>query len=324
MKYSQLSRYGAIAKMLPFTTGKIFFVVPSSETFLPVMQEMFPVDEDGVPRVYTTVQAAYDATTSGNDDVIILSTNAAHELAAQLTISKSRVHFIGDLWGRSFGQRAKINYADGIATALPFAVKNIAVGTTFEGIKFLNNNTDAQVVGTVGEGGEYALYKNCEFYNSTNLDSDTVAELVLGGDSPKFINCTFGSLADAVSGNKIRPAILIDGSVVTGGAGTTRDAYFDNCRLWKKAGGTTTAHVYVAADADIERDVEFHDCQFVANMLGATPAVAIALAASLTNGAIRLTGDTAGYDVTKLATGTGVISCLNAKVATATIGLQCT
>ena len=70
--------------------------------------------------------------------------------------------------------------------------------------------------------------------------------------------------------------------------------------------------------------MEFHDCQFVANMLGATPAVAIALAASLTKSNILLTGDTCGFDVTKLATGTGVISCLNVKVATATIGLQAT
>jgi len=188
----------------------------------------------------------------------------------------------------------------------------------------MNNNTDAQVVGTVGEGGEYALYKNCEFYNSTQLDSDTVAELVLGGDSPQFFNCTFGSLADAVSGDKVRPAVLVDGSVVTSGAGTTRDAYFHGCRFWKKAGGTATAMIKVAADADLERVMELHDCQFVASMLGATPAVAIALGASLTNATINLTGDTSGFDVTKLATGTGVISCLNAKVATATIGLQTT
>jgi len=69
--------------------------------------------------------------------------------------------------------------------------------------------------------------------------------------------------------------------------------------------------------------MEFHDCQFVANMLGATPAVAIALAANLTKSNILLTGDTCGFDVTKLATGVGVISCLNVKVATNTIGLQC-
>jgi hypothetical protein len=188
----------------------------------------------------------------------------------------------------------------------------------------LNENTDAQVVGTVGEGGEYAVYRNCEFYNSTNLTSDTVAELVLGGDSAQFYNCTFGSLADAVSGDKVRPAVLVDGSVVTDGAGTSRDILFDNCRFWKKAGGTATAMIKVAADADLERVMEIHDCQFIASMLGATPAVAIALGASLTNAQILLTGDTCGSDITKLATGTGVISLLNAKVATATIGLQVT
>lgn len=275
-------------------------------------------------KAYASVETAYDSMTTNNDDVVILRTYATHELTAQMTVSKNRVHFIGDTYGRMYGQRAKINYADGIATALPFAVKNIGVGNTFDGIKFLNNNTDAQVVGTVGEGGEYALYRNCEFYNSTDLDSNTEAELVLGGDSPQFFNCTFGSLADAVSGDKVRPAVLVDGSVVTDGAGTTRDAYFDGCRFWKQAGGTATAHVKVASDDDLERLMEFHDCQFVAAMSGATPAVAIALAASLTKSVILLTGDTCGFDVTKLATGTGVISCLNAKVATATIGLQST
>jgi hypothetical protein len=182
-------------------------------------------------KAYASIETAYDSMTTNNDDVVILRSYESLQLTGQLTISKSRVHFIGDPYGRLYGQRTKINYADGIATALPFAVKNIGVGNTFDGIKFINNNTDAQVVGTVGEGGEYALYRNCEFYNSTNLDSDTVAELVLGGDSPQFINCTFGSLADAVSGNKVRPAVLVDGSVVTGGAGTTRDAYFDGCRF---------------------------------------------------------------------------------------------
>jgi hypothetical protein len=42
-------------------------------------------------------------------------------------------------------------------------------------------------------------------------------------------------LADVVSGDKVRPAVLVDGSVVTGGAGTTRDALFDNCKFWKNA-----------------------------------------------------------------------------------------
>jgi hypothetical protein len=147
------------------------------------MQDLFPIDGDGRVRFYTSLASAYAEAESNNNDVIILDGNSTHELLEQLTIDKNRVHFVGMdyLLGikRPYGQSTKINYADGIATALPFAVKNIGVRNSFRGIKFINNNTDAQVVGTVGEGGEYAYYENCEFYNSTTLDSDTTAELVL-------------------------------------------------------------------------------------------------------------------------------------------------
>jgi hypothetical protein len=75
---------------------------------------------------------------------------------------------------------------------------------------------------------------------------------------------------------------------------------------------------------DVERALEFHNCQFIANVLGAQPAVAIACAAALTQGQILLTGDTASFECTKIATATGVFSALPARVATATIGIQCT
>lgn len=313
------------------TFGNVLVVLNSSdsdEKNYQHLQDLFPVDYDGNVRFFTDLAAAYEAAESNNNDVILLDGNSTHQLTAQLTIDKNRVHFMGldYLLGikRPYGQSTKINYADGVATTLPFMIKNIGVRNSFRGIKFMNNNTDAQVVWTVWEGWEYAYYENCEFYNSTNLDSDTVAELVLGWDSPVFVNCVFGSLADSVSGDKVRPAVLIDGSVVTWGAGTTRDALFDRCRFWKNAWGTATAMVKVASDDDLERLCEFHDCQFVANMLGATPAVAIALGASLTKSLILLTGDTSGFDVTKLWTGTGIISCLNVKVATATIWVQAT
>lgn len=329
MRYNINSGYGQmlmnqIAAAVGPVFGRIFFVIPAGDTAnKDRINETFGTDVDGKVRVFTTVAAAYDAVTTNADDVIVLSTNSSHELSGMLTVSKNRVHFIGDLSGRRYGQRAKINYADGIATADPFAIKVTGVGCTFTGIKFINNNTDAQVVGTVGEGGEYTFYKNCEFYNSTNLDSDTVAELVLGGDSTQFEDCTFGSLADLVDGDKARPAVLVDGSVV-GTINTSRDILFNRCRFWKKAGGTTTTMVTIVADADIERGMEFHDCQFLANVLGAVPAVAIAAGASLTNARVILTGDTCASECTKIATATGIFNCTPARVATATIGIQTT
>jgi len=222
MARNQNAGYGqamlhAIHTAVGGTFGNVLVVMNSSDTDeknYQHMQDLFPVDGDGRVRFYTSLASAYVEAESNNNDVIILDGNSTHQILEQLIIDKSRLHLIGMdyLLGidRPYGQSTKINYADGIATALPFMIKNIGVRNSFRGIKFINNNTDAQVVGTVGEGGEYAYYENCEFYNATQLDSDTVAELVLGADSPIFKNCTFGSLADAVSGDKVRPAVLID------------------------------------------------------------------------------------------------------------------
>jgi hypothetical protein len=309
----------SIANLVP-TFGKILVVMPSTDPNFDRVSQIMKNDPDGVVRMYQTVAAAYAAATTQQDDVIVLSTYGQHEITEMLTVSKSRVHFISmDSFGRLYGQRAKINYADGIATTDAFAIKNTGVGNTFTGIKFLNNNTDAQVVATFGEGGEYTVFRNCEFYNSTNLDSDTEAEMVLNGDSTQFFNCTFGSLADAVSGDKVRPAILLTENAVATGK-VSRDVLFDGCKFWKQAGGTTTAFVKGGA-TDVERVMEFHDCAFIANVLGATPAVAIDVA-TLTEGQILLTGDTFASECTKIATATGVFSALNVKVATATIALQ--
>jgi hypothetical protein len=278
-----------------------------------------------------TINFAYSLATSNKDDVIVLSTTStAHtltalsgETSAMLNITKSRVHFVGDQFGRMYGQRARIVMGVTTDTDDVFAVKNTAVGTTFNGIKFDSGNTLTEAVGTVGEGGEYAVYRNCEFYNSAKLTSDTHAELVLNGDSSQFYNCTFGSLADAVSGDKIRPAVYCANGTVASGK-VCRDVLFSGCRFWKKAGGTTTAMVSIPADADIERGMEFYNCQFIANVLGSTPAVAISVAAALTNGYVMLSGNTCAFECTKIATQTGIFSGLSTKVATATIGIQCT
>lgn len=270
-----------------------------------------------------TIAQAYSLATSNNDDVIVLSTVADHTLTAMLTITKNRVHFVSqDVYGRIYGQRAKV--VMGVTTAVTdvFAVKNLGVGNTFNGIKFIQNNTLSQCIATVGEGGEYACYRNCEFYNSTNLASDTVSELVLNGDSAQFFDCTFGSLADSVTGSKIRPAVRLAAGTVGAGL-VTRDALFQGCKFWKNAGGTATAMIKAIGGTDVERLLEIKDCTFVANPLGSTPAVAID-AATQTVGLIALTGSTVSFNCTKLATATGVFSGLSAKVATATIGLQAT
>jgi hypothetical protein len=299
---------------VPTTFGKVVFVDADNGSD--------GNDGSSLEAAVKTIAQAYSLVRTNRDDVIMLSTNAVHTISAMLDLSKSRVHFVSlDCFGRRYGQRAKMYM--GVTTAVTdvFMIKNTGIGNTFSGIKFYNDNTLTQNVAAVGEGGEYAVYSNCEFYDSTRLTSDTHAEMVLNGDSAQFNNCTFGSLADAVTGDKVRPAILLTKETVGTGL-VSRDVLFDGCRFWKQAGGTTTAMVKGAA-TDVERVMEFHDCQFVANPLGSTPAVAIS-SATLTVGMMILTGDTCAFNCTKIATATGVFSGLSAKVATATIGLQTT
>ena len=269
-----------------------------------------------------TVAQAYSMARTNKDDVIILSTNGVHTLTAMLDVSKNRVHFVGDIYGRKYGQRARMFMDVTTAATDVFMVKNTGVGNTSTGIKFWSANTSAYTVATVGEGGEYAMYRNCEFYNSTLLNSNTRAELVLNGDSAQFASCTFGSLADAVVGNVVRPAVLMTAGTVGSGL-VSRDVLFDDCKFWKKAGGVGTSFIKIAATADLERGMELHNCQFIASVLGSVPATAIT-SATLTNGYVMLTGDTCAFNCTKIATATGILSGLSAKVATATIGIQTT
>lgn len=271
-----------------------------------------------------TVAQAYSLATTNANDVILLSAYSDHTITAMLNITKNRVHFFGlGVGRRKYGQRSRI--VMGVTTAVTdiFAVKNIGIGNTFSNIKIVSNNTNANTIGAFGEGGEYTSMNNVEIYDSTNLTSDTHAELVLNGDSPQFFDCTFGSIADAIVGDKVRPAIITTGGAVSGAlsGGVSRDVYFEGCNLWKNAGGTTTAFVKIADDNDLERYMEFKDCSFVANKLGSVPAVAIA-SATLTKSQVNLTGSTSSANCTKLATATGIISSLPARVATATIGIQ--
>ena len=71
---NQLSRYGAIAKSQPLTTGKSFFLINASEYALAEFQEKYPPDGAGVVRVYTTWASVITALQANTDaDVLFIS-----------------------------------------------------------------------------------------------------------------------------------------------------------------------------------------------------------------------------------------------------------
>jgi len=283
---------------IPVTPGNVYFVDYTNGS---------DGNQGGLTSPFKTVEYAYSRATTNNDDVICLMGSATHVLSAMLTVSKSRVHFIGidGTDGRLYGQNAKVSLTATSGATNVFTMKNTGVRNSFTNIKWINASTVAQGLYCVGEGGEYALYNNCEFYKSTDLDETTAAELVLNGDSAQFFNCTFGSLADLLVGNIIRPCVDLTKELVGTGL-VTRDCTMVDCSFWRQLAGTAGVFIRAAASADVERLLRLVRPSFVAANLGSTPAVCISLGATLTDGWIAVEYPSA-FNVTKIATGTGVL-----------------
>lgn len=295
-----LYQYGGqpVGTGLPPTPGNIYFV--NYGTGVDAGSGKNPT------QPWKTIEYAYSQVTTNNDDVIALTGSATHVLSAMLPVAKSRVHFIGvdGTNGRLYGQNAKVSLTATSGATNVFTMKNTGVRNSFVNIKWINSSTVTEGIYCVGEGGEYALYANCEFYKSTDLNETTAAELVLNGDSAQFINCTFGSLADLLVGDIIRPCVELTKGIVGAGL-VTRDCTMINCSFWRQLAGTAGVFIRAAASADVERLLRLDNPTFVAANLGSTPAVCIS-SATLTDGWIAV-NNPAGFNVTKIATATGVL-----------------
>lgn len=254
-----------------------------------------------------TYSAALGKVTSNNNDLIVIDGDSTVVETSMVSNAKNRFHVIGVGGGLFYGQGAKINSAITTGATNIATYKNTGVRVSHSGLKFIADNTVAQGIWGVAEGGEYATYTNCEFYKSTDLDVTTSAELLLNGDSSQFYGCTFGSLADTRVGTVIRPAVWLGKGVVDTGL-VCRDVLFDDCLFWVQASHTTSAMVHSPAATDVERQMLFKGCGFINNKAAsAVPAQAISCAATLTVGNIILDPNCYASNVTKISTSTGVI-----------------
>lgn len=250
-------------------------------------------------RAFKTLSAAISAVTTNNNDVIFIDGDSTVVETSMVELTKNRVHIVG--WNGvlgHYGAGAKVSctITEGAANIGTF--KNTGVRNTFTGIKFINESTVAEGLYCVVEAGEYARYFNCEFYKSTDLDETAAAELLHNGDSAQFYNCTFGSSANIIADNKIRPNVLLTATI---SGKKCRDTYFENCIFLSKAGGTEHVAVYGANASDVERMLLMKKCTFMNNALSAaTPAHAVGFGAAQTEGTVCLQ-DCAAFDYTVMA-----------------------
>jgi len=124
---SQLSRYGAIANPMPVApNAKIFFVAGSGTEGYADLQYMFPVDKDGVARVFTTIQAAVDAAVDGRGDYIYVMPGHVETVtaAAGLDLDKEGLTIIG--YGNG-DLRPQINFTTAVGADMDVDAANITM-----------------------------------------------------------------------------------------------------------------------------------------------------------------------------------------------------
>ena len=294
------------ANGIPATTGNVYFVIPSTDSNYEEFYDRYQhIYQDGTYAVHNTIADAYSAVTSNRHDLIMLSANSAHAQTSMLTIAKNRVHFAGfGFRGGSIGMgaRARITLGVTVATTDVAVMKNTGIGNTFDNIKFDSGNTVAEGLYAVVEAGEYAIYRGCEFYLSSQLAVAGGAELAHNGDSTQYIRCTFGSSINAIVGAIIRPCVTL--TTALGGAGKfSIDTIFEECIFLRKCGNVANRFIYGANATDVARFLWFKGCMFFSNPEGAaTPALAIDMAAAQTAGAIVVDQNCLAVDVTLLAT----------------------
>lgn len=282
---------------IPTTLGNVFFVDYRNGN------DTNPGTKD---NPFKTLSAAYDACTTNNDDLIIIDGDSTIVETSMITWSKNRITVIGANGNRPYGQAAKVSL--GITTAATdiATLKVTGIRNNFIGIKFINDNTVAEGIYCVVDGGEYTHFVNCEIYKSTDMDVTGAAELVCNADSSVYTNCTIGSLATARSGAVIRPNVLFT-KAIAGTGKVARDILFENCRFWINASNAANRFVYGAAATDIERIAEFDNCKFINNGAStATPAQNVAFGATLTVGSVLLNNCVSINAGTAMSTTTGV------------------
>jgi len=221
----QLSRYGAIAKALPATMGKIFFVVNGADSWAGDLIREFPTDSDGQSRVFVTtsgadtdslaIQAALDACVAGRDDyVFVLPSTNDYDLETKLTMSKRSVHLIGMNYLND-----KQETGSNSATKLHMIADDDAILLTggnceIAGFYFKNYNNQGTIVVTGGIADCAHIHHN--HFNMNAVTTNGVAQVDFSGASSSFACIERNTFATNVSDLTFASLISVSSSCTWG------------------------------------------------------------------------------------------------------------
>jgi len=284
--FDRLMYYLGTALQMPIGSGDVFFVAASGSAYEDWYQRM-GVDSD---HLFTTVAAAYAATTTDRNDVVVKEPGI-ETVTAELDWSNSRTHLFGLGGPQQKGYESGTGlYSSTITVAN--VIHNTGTNNQFHNITVMNAGANAtclsafknagygtrmigcQIIGcaaatqsatalanslAIASGGYYFYAENCNFGSTDfgTLGADTACVLLFeaGGacSDGKFVACNFGAMIDATT----RTLIYI------GTTGIDRDWIFDRCEFYAFAAN----HAYVMAQVVTNQtaspstyDMVFKDC----------------------------------------------------------------
>jgi len=278
--YNLNSGYGQmlamqIANSVGPNFGNVLVVVEDSDNsdVLNTVKEAMVPDPDGRVRFFSTLQAAYTAAVSNNNDVILMSAHSSHSVTTGIAWTKSRIHVIGmDGGDRLIQQGCKISGAAADDTG--YVLKVTGTRNSFRNLKFIQNSTDAAGLTCVQMGGEGNLYKNCSFTfgTATNLDGNetTTYEVVCGEDSGTFINCMFGQATLLTTGGR---AVMAVDQVTA--SQEMKDCIFKDCQWWMASSSTDANFIRILANTDAKFNNVFINPIMMNALVGSQSAAAV-------------------------------------------------
>lgn len=197
---SQLSRYGAIANPLPVSpSAKVFFVLATSNALHGDLQTEFPVDKDGVPRVYGTINAAVGACVPNRDDVIYVLPGHTETVssATSLVLNKAGIRIQGMGEG---SDRPTITLGTAITATIPVS----AASVTIDNVIINMTGFDGITAGITPTATDFTL-SNCFGITATATNQAVLGILTTAAaNRMKLINNEFIGTTDAGTAAAVR------------------------------------------------------------------------------------------------------------------------
>ena len=245
--------------------GKIFFVVTektSTDAYYALLREN-KVDEN---TIFTTVNAAYAATTTARNDTVFVFPGV-HTLSADLTWANAHTHLVG-LGGPNQGNGDSYTDATVITsgTSGTSSVATITVSgaqNQFYNVFFEQNQVAATAVTAVRITGIGNFMKSCGMAGLMDNTQDTgtaSSSLELGAGSHYFRaeDCTIGTNLWDVSS-------AINGQIYFSNTSTTnppQNFLFKGCTIFNQSATATNPAVHLKGNYAVDRLLEFRGCTF--------------------------------------------------------------